>query len=129
MKSDTTTTILKEFEDLFYAREDPTYFHDNGAVKTYKQLNWLASKIQEVEHASYERGYQCARDRYRERERLAIKEVNLKRKKVNPIIGKIICFFRGHQMFCDIPTHKRISEVVLQKYDTTTCQRMCGYKL
>ena len=45
------------------------------------------------------------------------------------MIGKIICHFRGHQMFCDIPTYHGVGETVLQRYDTTTCQRMCGVKL
>lgn len=44
------------------------------------------------------------------------------------IVGKIICCFSGHQMFCNISTHKG-NEIVLQRYDTTTCQRMCGFSL
>lgn len=45
------------------------------------------------------------------------------------IIGKIICFFKGHQMFCDILTHFEGDELKLKRYETTICQRMCGYYL
>ena len=44
------------------------------------------------------------------------------------ILGKIICYFSGHQMFCDILTDTGSMTVpVFKRYHTTTCQRMCGY--
>lgn len=53
----------EEFGDLTISR--------NGVFAGGQMEIWLASKLQEVERASYEKGYQVARDRYREREALS----------------------------------------------------------
>lgn len=41
-------------------------------------------------------------------------------------LNRIICFFKGHQMYADIYTHTSSGDI-LKRYDTTICQR-CDYK-
>lgn len=47
--------LLQEFQEIFYGRKDKSYFHTNGAVKTYKQLKWLESAFKEIESETIEK--------------------------------------------------------------------------